>query len=250
MFDWYWVFLFYLLVLHLRLVTCTIYLHRGISHGVIEITPAGESLFKFFMWITRFYFDNYVKILRAQHCIHHAYSDSSKDIHSPYHLTVTQLLDFNHNDPKRPYYISPEDLEKYSKNIVIHETWLDNNLYKPYQNYGWLLWLPIIYLLFGPLATLIGFVLIKYIGEIHTLIANYVFHKWGYSENRPTTEDKSKNIFPLGILLAGEELHNNHHNNPKNAKFSQRWFEFDLGWVYILALAKLNLVGLKQHKVN
>jgi stearoyl-CoA desaturase (delta-9 desaturase) len=225
----------------------TIYLHRGLAHGSIEILPIGESIFKFLLWITRFYFENYIKILRAQHYIHHAYSDSVNDIHSPHHYNVRQLLDIHHNQPGRPYYVSNEDIEKHSKNIVIKETWLDINLYKPYQNYGWLIWIPIIFLLFGAIGAVIGFFLIKYISEVHTLFNNYFFHKWGYGQNDTITEDKSKNIFPIGILLAGEELHNNHHNNPKNVKFSQRWFEFDLGWVYILLLSKLKVVKIKSN---
>lgn len=251
MFEWYWVFLFYLFILHVRAAVITIYLHRGITHETIEISKPAEEIFKFLAWLNRLYFDDYKKIYRAQHRKHHDTADTENDPHSPHHLTIKQLLDIYHNEPGRPYYVSPDDIEKYSKNIIINDNWFDKNVYRPYQNQGSWLWYPVIFWLFGPVATLISIVVLRYVmTELYLIIANYGYHKIGYTtkggNKRPY--DQSKNIFPIGILFAGEELHSNHHNYPGSAKFSRTWFEFDLGWVYIKTLALFRLVTIKTKK--
>ncbi len=249
MFEWYWVFLFYFVILHVRSIVITIYIHRGITHSTLEISNIAESIFKFLAWVTKLYFDDYKRFYRAQHRKHHDHSDTPLDPHSPHHLSIHQLLDVYHNEPGRPYYVSPEDLIKYSSDVMHVESWADKKIFQPYQNYGYWIWYPIIFYLFGPVATLISIVILKYVlTEFYLIIANYGYHKFGYQVkggNR-RANDKSRNFLPIGILFSGEELHSNHHNYPGSAKFSRRWFEFDMGWVYIKILEKFNLVKIKS----
>ena len=249
MFDWYWVFVFYFVILHCRAAVLTIYLHRGIIHETLVITSKAEAIFKFFAWTNCLYFDNYKKFLKAQHSKHHDESDKPNDPHSPYYYTPKQLLDIYHNEPGRPYYVSPEDFAKYSSHMQINETWLDKNLYQPYQNKGYWLWYPIIFCLYGPIGLLISIVILRYLlTELYLLISNFGYHKIGYKTKGGNRRDKdqARNVFPIGILFAGEELHSNHHNFPGSAKFSRRWFEFDMGWFYIKILEKLKLVRVRH----
>ena len=248
MFEWYWVFLFYLFLLHIRAVVITVYLHRGVVHKTLEVSNTAEKIFTFLTWITGLYFDNYKKVYCAQHRKHHATSDTTDDPHSPYHYNVLQMIDIYHNEPGRPYYISNEDFAKYAGDVKQNITSIDRNLYIPYYNRGIWIWFPIIFWLYGPIATLISVVSLKYIlNEFYMLIANYGYHKFGYraKEGNKFKHDKSKNFLPIAILFAGEELHANHHNFPASPKFSRQWFEFDLGWLYIKILEKFKLVHLR-----
>ena len=225
----------------------TIYVHRGISHEAVTMSAPAEHFFKFLSWITRLYFKNYKQMYKAQHSKHHAYSDTELDPHSPHHYNLKQLLDIYHNEAGRPYYVSPQDIEQYAKHVVTDEDWIDKNVYLPYQSLGLWLWYPVIYVLYGPIALLISILILPYVvTELYLLISNYGYHKFGYTvKTLNKNENQSRNLFPWGILFAGEELHSNHHHNPGNPKFSRRWFEFDLGWVYIKILEKLRLVYIK-----
>jgi len=249
MFEWYWVFLFYLFIIHLRTMVITIYVHRCITHESILLSPTAEHFFKFLAWITRLYFKNYKQMYKAQHSKHHAHSDTELDPHSPQYYTIKQLLDIYHNEAGRPYYVSPADIEKYASHIVTEETWIDKNVYLPYQNQGLWIWYAIICILYGPIALLISLLLLPYlVTELYLLVSNYGYHKLGYTVKEGNKNgNTAKNLLPIGILFAGEELHSNHHYNPSSPKFSRRWFEFDLGWCYIKVLEKMRLVYIKKN---
>jgi stearoyl-CoA desaturase (Delta-9 desaturase) len=247
MLEWYWVFVFYLFILHVKAAAVTIYLHRHIAHNSIKLKNSTESCFKFILWITLLYFENYKSYYLAQHSKHHEYSDTPLDPHSPHHYTLKQLFDTHHNEHGRPYYVSSQDFEKYSKNCVSNLTWLEKKLYHRFQYQGYWIWYPIILFLFGPIALILSlFILDKVISQGYIIIANYCYHRYGYETKFGNkNQDQSKNLLPIGILFCGEELHSNHHSNPGSSKFSMRWFEFDLGWVYIKILEFFNLLEIK-----
>lgn len=248
MFEWYWVFPFLLLVLHLRTAVITIYLHRGVAHRLIDFTPAADQVFKFLLWVNKLYFANWRVMYAAQHRKHHACVDTADDPSSPHYYSFKQILDYNHNEPGRPYYLSPNDIKQYAARITTEQDWFDKNVYLKYQKWGILVYIFTMIGLFGILGALVGLPLLYFIlTDFYIIVGNWVYHKWGYTApGGQLGTDRSKNLFPLGILFAGEEFHANHHRYPGLVKFSLRWFEFDIGFVYIRLL---ELVGLLRRNV-
>jgi len=254
MFEWYWVFLFYLLIIHIRSIVITIYFHRSIAHGLLEMTRATDEFFKFLTWLVGMYSDNYKKEYRAGHLKHHIYSDTVNDPHSPHHFTLKQIVFAGGpKSPGGPYYLTGEEMEKYTKNIKVHLTWLDVNVYSPSQYKSLWIWHIINFILFGPIAGLISVVTLSFVlNEVLQFLNPYLMHKIGYrsNEGKCNIDDKSRNISPIGILLAGEELHSNHHRFMGSVKFSKKWYEFDIGWGYIKILRYLKLVTITKDKVT
>lgn len=188
---------------------------------------------------------------RAQHRKHHDTADTPEDPHSPYQLTFKQMFDIHHNEYGRPYYVSPDDIKKYANNLTTEVDWIDEKLYFPYQSKGYWIWFPIIFALFGPIALLVSIPILSFvITEGYIFFGIYCFHKFGYYvEGGNRNSDQSRNFLPWGIVFCGEELHSNHHRYPGNPKFSKRWFEFDIGWMYIRILMFFGLVKLKHPKL-
>jgi stearoyl-CoA desaturase (delta-9 desaturase) len=251
-FEWYWVFLFLILVFHIRISTFSIYLHRGLSHRLITFSTTLHYCFRFVLWAVNFTWPNWIEWYCAQHRKHHRFSDTPDDPHTPHHFTLWQLLDFTHNDPSKKYnYISGKELKYYSPDVKTPKDWIQKNLYDKYPNGGAILLSLISLSIYGIIGCLITFFVFKlHIFEyISATLGNYGGHKWGYDPDRPRIgEDKSKNVFPIGILYGGEELHGNHHVNPLSAKFSIKWWEFDIGWMYIKILQYFKLLELRYDK--
>jgi stearoyl-CoA desaturase (delta-9 desaturase) len=251
MFEWYWIFVFYLIAIHIKSVVMTIYLHRGISHGSVEISRPLDEVFKFLTWTFGMYSDNYKKEYRAGHLKHHIYSDTVNDPHSPHQFSFKQIVFPNPKTPTDPYFLSDEDVVKYSKNIKVHTTWFDVNVYRPYQKNGIWVWHFLNFILLGPIGGFISILTLKF--ALHNFLQflnPYLMHKVGYrsKEGKIAPNDKSRNISPIGILLGGEELHSNHHNFISDAKFSKKWYEFDIGWFYIKILTYLKLVTVTKDR--
>lgn len=254
MFEWYWIFLFYLIIIHVRSVVVTVYLHRTVAHGLLEMTRPADEFFKFLTWIVGMYSDGYKKEYRTGHIKHHIYSDTVNDPHSPYYFTLTQIAVVNRPKfPGGPYHITDEEREKYSASIKEHITWLDVNVYSPYQHNSLWIWHCMNFILFGPIGGIISILTLSVVlNEVLQFLNPYLMHKIGYQSNegKCNVDDKSRNIFPVGILLGGEELHNNHHRFMSSAKFSRKWYEFDIGWGYIKILSYFKLVVIKKDKVR
>jgi stearoyl-CoA desaturase (delta-9 desaturase) len=121
--------------------------------------------------------------------------------------------------------------------------WIERKLYQPHHKLGILLMLAINLALFGPWGLLVWGVQMVWIPFWAAGMINGLAHWWGYRNGE--TKDFSRNISPIGIVVGGEELHNNHHLDPASPKFSRKWFEFDIGWMYITVLCKLRLAKLK-----
>ena len=243
MIECFWLFTFCVFILHVQAITASIYIHRYIIHETIVISKNLEEIFKFVQWITGNYFKNYKIILCTLHRKHHATSDSLLDPHSPYYLTILQHYKFDHK-------LSAEDYEKYAQNVIPNESNFEKKIYIPYAKLGFLFWVPFLFLLFSPLVALFGVVLVYFsLTKVYPFFGNILFHKFGYYvKNGNRKEDKSRNFVPWGIIFCGEELHSNHHNNPGDPKYSRRWYEFDIGWLYIKVLMMLKLVNIKSKR--
>ena len=241
--------LFFLITYHFYWVAFRLIVH-GPSHHHWTLTPIMEYFCRFVLWMTMgLNFPNWLRKAIAQHRIHHRDSDTDKDLLSPHNFTLREFLEGVHKyEEGRPFYVSPSDVEKYGSDIKLYDDWLENNLFLKHRYLGLnILWI-IYVLLFGLPGLVIGAIHRFYSMEINIIVSIWFYHNIGYQSKGYNGEDKSKNVFPLGILLAGEELHHNHHRNSQRLNYAMRWFEFDLGYWYARAL---NAVGLiKIHGLN
>jgi stearoyl-CoA desaturase (Delta-9 desaturase) len=259
-----------LIDIHLFTVALSIYLHRGIAHNQFECSPGLSHVFRFILWLDKWNWKNYQQTYTAQHRKHHLYSDTKLDPHSPYHVGFFGIFDFNHTDPNRPYYVTPEEVQHYASDVKSPDDWMQRHVYDStmikltFLNWkeeflGWVdiqlsyfVTFFIFYLFFGftnaLLLTLFHYmILLRY---IIPFVMNYLFHKGPFSYAQSRGEDKSKILFPIGILFAGEELHTYHHNDPWNPNNARRWFEFDISYVYIKIFAFFKLIKLKDQHAN
>ena len=240
-------FIFFLICFHILWVAFELLVHRSIMHNHYIVNEKLEHAFRFFLWLTMgLAFDNWAQHLTAQHRKHHLFSDTKQDPFSPYNYNFFQIFDYKHNEPGRPFYISPDDVKKYASDVKVYDGWIETNLYQKYPKLGLtILW--IIYtLLFGIGGFVIGAIHRFLITEIIILIANYGTHKIGFRYVDLGPGDKAVNIFPIGILLAGEELHANHHKYPGKINYAIRWFEFDSGYWYAKLFIRLGLMKIKE----
>jgi stearoyl-CoA desaturase (delta-9 desaturase) len=245
MFAWYWSLLFLALFLHFRYSIFTIFLHRGKTHGCFEFTPKFEQFCKFILWLGAWRcYGNWIQEFVAIHRYHHKHSDSNTDLHSPYHLTLRELY-------QDRIFLSKLETKVYAWDVVTPKDWMQKNIYNQYKYFGIILLSMIFLLFFGPIgfAIALSYLYLQY-NFVETFIFDYANHKWGFSYVGNQGEDKSKILFPIGFLFGGEELHTNHHNNPRSPKFSQRWFEFDAGWMWTKIFMWLGLVKLQSTKLK
>ena len=229
------IILYLLLVTHITVACITIYLHRGLAHKALTFHPVLEHIIRFWLWLTA---AADPKQWVTVHRVHHRFSDSSGDPHSPHIFGIWTLLfkgwilHNNHNVAMKQYSTgTPDD-------------WIEHKFYSPYRRVGIIVMLCINLLLFGAWGIPIWFVQMAWIPFFAAGVINGVGHWWGYSNTK--NKDHSKNIFPIGILIGGEELHNNHHANAANPKFSQKWWEFDIAWLYIKIFERLGLIKIRQ----
>jgi stearoyl-CoA desaturase (delta-9 desaturase) len=223
-------------------------MHRGLVHNQLVFHPVVNHVFRFSLWLSFKMWPNWSKFYVAQHRIHHTFSDSSDDVHSPQYLTFTQMFDTKHNDRSRPYYITPEEVEKFAPDITHPTDWIQRNLYDRYPGAGLIVIYTMFLLLFELKIAIIGIFLYwlssKFLGII---VVNYLPHKIGFGYRKTRGTDHSKNLLPWGIFCCGEELHANHHWNLRSPNYRHFWFEIDLGWIYariliFFGLAKVKLV--------
>lgn len=242
MFDWYWYFLFYLVMFHLNAVTFSLYVHRTMGHGLFTISKPLEHVFRFILWTGGGLGPNWAETYASRHRKHHKTSDTPDDPHSPFYMSLRQMC--------QGWEVDWDDVKKYCSDVKTPNDWLQKNFYEKYRNYGPRFIFLVVLILFGP----IGFMLSVIVREstrrwMGVFWGNYATHKFGftYAGNR-SPSDKSKIMFPWGILIGGEELHANHHNYPRSPSFRQKWFEIDIGYVYAVILSKLKL--LKINNIN
>ena len=256
MVEWYWIFLFYIFVIHVKSTVFSLYVHRGYIHNSIEFTRVGDEVFKFLTWAVHEFLKSELKYIpRALHMKHHARADTLHDPHSPQYYSLIALITKSKNaptsNPAGPYYLTPDELNGYRNGSESVDTWIDINIYARFKTYSIIVWYPIIFFLYGPIGLILSFFIMPLLLNYGTIIGNYIFHTKGYvMRGGNKGSDKSKNINPIGIVLCGEELHSNHHSSPSRAKLSMRWFEFDIGWAYIRILSFFGLIRIKKHPNN
>ncbi|MEP6702311.1 MAG: fatty acid desaturase [Betaproteobacteria bacterium] len=223
---------------HITIASVTIYLHRHSAHRALDLHPMISHFFRFWLWLTT---GMVTKEWTAIHRKHHARVETEEDPHSPIMVGIKKVL-LEGAELYRAESKKPETMEKYGAGTP--DDWLERNLYSRFSWQGVALMLIINLILFGPLGLTIWAVQMLWIPFFAAGIINGVGHYWGYRNY--ACEDASSNIVPWGILIGGEELHNNHHAYGTSAKFSAKWYEFDIGWAYIRTLEMLKLAKVRR----
>jgi len=228
----WWVPLLWIVVLgHITNLCVTLYLHRSATHEGVKFAPPVEHFMRLWLWLTT---GMNTKEWVAVHRKHHAFSDREGDPHSPVNEGLAEIVFagvFFYREAAR----DRETLEKYGKGTP--DDWVERNIYSKHRFTGLLLMLGLDLVLFGLGIGLLVWIAMAIWIPIFGNVINGLGHAVGYRNF--DTKDHSHNIIPLGLWIVGEELHNNHHADPRSAKFKAKWYEFDIGWVYIRLLQAL-----------
>ncbi|WP_449288637.1 DesA family fatty acid desaturase [Massilia haematophila] len=227
-----------LVVTHITIAAVTIYLHRHQAHRALELHAIPSHFFRFWLWLTT---GQVTKEWAAIHRKHHAKCDTEEDPHSPQTRGIKKVL-LEGAELYRAESKNKETLEKYGHGTP--DDWIERNVYTRYSAAGVSALLVINFVLFGVIGVSIWAVQMMWIPITAAGIINGLGHWWGYRNY--DCNDAATNIFPWGILIGGEELHNNHHTYATSAKLSSKWYEFDLGWAYIRTLEMLGLAKVKK----
>ena len=227
-----------LMVTHITIVCVTLYLHRGQAHKSIVFHPILSHFMRFWLWLTT---GMKTKDWVAIHRKHHKDCDKIGDPHSPHVFGLFRVLFggafLYHASSKNTKMIQ-------SFGIGTPNDWIEKNLYSRYSFLGVILLLLINISLFGLIGLLIWLVQILWIPFWAAGVVNGIGHYWGYRNGN--SKDKSTNIFPVGVIIGGEELHNNHHLDPRSPKLSRKWFEFDIGWMWLTLFRFIKLAKLRN----
>jgi stearoyl-CoA desaturase (delta-9 desaturase) len=223
---------------HVTIASVTIFLHRCQAHRGLELHPAVSHFFRFWLWLTT---GMVTKEWVAIHRKHHARVETAEDPHSPQARGIGTVL-LQGTELYRAEAKNLETLEKYGTGTP--DDWIERHLYTPYSWQGCGLMLALNVVLCGPIGFTIWAVQMAWIPVTAAGIINGIGHYWGYRNF--STDDASANIIPWGIVIGGEELHNNHHAYGTSAKLSSRWFELDLGWAYIRVLEVFGLATVRK----
>jgi len=227
-----------LILTHITIASVTIFLHRHQAHRALDLHPAISHFFRFWLWLTT---GMETKAWAAIHRKHHAKCETEDDPHSPQIMGLSTVLK-NGAELYRREGKNVETLERYGHGTP--NDWLERNIYTPHSAKGLAIALLLDLLLFGVPGLTIWAIQMMWIPFFAAGIINGVGHYFGYRNFE--CPDAATNIVPWGILIGGEELHNNHHTYPTSAKFSVKWWEFDLGWLYIKTLSAFGLVKVKR----
>jgi stearoyl-CoA desaturase (Delta-9 desaturase) len=236
--PWWGYVLATLVLTHITIASVTIFLHRHQAHHALELRPVASHFFRFWLWLTT---GTVTREWVSIHRKHHAKCETTDDPHSPQILGIKKVL-LEGAELYRKEAGNHETLEKYGRDTP--DDWLERNLYASHSMLGIMLMLVIDVLLFGPIGLTIWAVQMAWIPVTAAGIINGAGHYWGYRNFQPA--DASTNIVPWGILIGGEELHNNHHAYIGSAKLSSKWYEFDIGWLYIRSMTVLGLAKIKR----
>jgi stearoyl-CoA desaturase (delta-9 desaturase) len=226
-----------LLATHITIICVTLYLHRSQAHKAITFHPIVSNFMRFWLWLTT---GMITKQWVAIHRKHHSATDKEGDPHSPMIYGIWNILFRG----VYYYYLAGKN----AKMIVnfgkgTPDDWIERKVYTPYNYLGVVLMLLIDVLLFGVIGVIVWVVQMIWIPFWAAGVINGVGHYLGYRNG--DSKDDSKNIIPWGIIIGGEELHNNHHLDPASAKLSRTKLEFDIGYMYLRVLEFLKLAVVK-----
>jgi stearoyl-CoA desaturase (delta-9 desaturase) len=235
--PWWGYFAYTLILTHITIAGVTIYLHRHSAHRALDLHPIPAHFFRFWLWLTT---GMLTKHWTAIHRKHHAKCETVDDPHSPQIFGIRKVL-LQGAELYRKEGRNQETLDRYGYGTP--DDWLERNIYC-HDRWGIAIMLVTNVILVGPIGITIFAVQMLWIPFLAAGVINGIGHYWGYRNFQPA--DASTNIIPWGILVGGEELHNNHHAYATSAKLSNRWYEFDIGWLYIRILETLGLAHVKK----
>ena len=236
--QWWQMVLFTLAMTHVTMVSVTVFLHRHQAHRALDLHPIASHFFRFWLWLTT---GQVTKEWASIHRKHHAKCEQAEDPHSPHVYGIKKVL-LQGYELYRVEAGNKETLARYGHGTP--NDWLERHLYTPHSGLGIGLMLVIDLALFGAAGLAVWAVQMMWTPVMAAGIINGAAHYWGYRNFE--TLDASTNISPWGILIAGEELHNNHHTYPTSAKLSVKPYEFDVGWFYIRVLQSVHLAHAKK----
>jgi stearoyl-CoA desaturase (Delta-9 desaturase) len=236
--PWWGYVVYTLLLTHITIAAVTIYLHRHQAHRALDLHPLPSHFFRFWLWLTT---GMVTKEWAAIHRKHHAKCETPEDPHSPQILGIRKVL-FQGAELYRDEAEKRETLERYGHGTP--DDWLERHVYARHNVLGIVLMLVIDVVLFGFIGLTLWAVQMMWIPFFAAGVINGIGHYWGYRNFQPG--DASRNIVPWGILIGGEELHNNHHAYASSARLSNRWYEFDIGWMYIRVLEAVGLARVRK----
>jgi len=227
-----------LVLTHITIVAVTIFLHRQQSHHALDLHFTISHFFRFWLWLST---GTVTREWVAVHRKHHARCETPDDPHSPQVRGIAKVL-FEGYELYRQEAGNSETLETYGRGTP--DDWIERKLYAKHPHIGLAIMLAIDIILLGPLGLTVWAVQMLWIPFFAAGVINGAGHYWGYRSF--VLNDASRNIVPWGILVGGEELHNNHHANAASARLSNLWWELDIGWLYIRALAAFRLATVRK----
>ncbi len=237
-YAWWQALLFALVTSHLTIASVTIFLHRHQAHRALDLHALPSHLFRLWLWLGT---GQVTKEWVSVHRKHHAKCETEEDPHSPQTRGIKKVF-WQGAELYREETAKPETMEKYGHNTP--DDWLERNLYARFSWQGVGLLMIVDLALFGFAGLAVWAVQMAWIPVTAAGVINGIGHYWGYRNFE--APDASTNIVPWGVLIGGEELHNNHHTYPTSARFSVKPYEFDIGWMYISAMQSLGLATVKK----
>ena len=237
--SWWGYVVVTLALTHVTIAAVTIFLHRHQAHRALELGSIPSHFFRLWLWLTT---GMVTREWAAIHRKHHAKCETAADPHSPQVLGLNRVLWTGvllYVKESR----DADTVERYGHGTP--NDWVERKLYTPLHKLGIVFMLGIDIALFGVWpGVLIWGVQMVWIPFWAAGVVNGIGHYFGYRNF--ACADASTNFFPLGILIGGEELHNNHHAFATSAKLSNKWYEFDIGWLYIRLLEMVGLARVKK----
>ena len=235
---WWQIVLFTLALTHVTIAAVTIFLHRAQAHRALDLGPIPSHFFRLWLWLTT---GMVTKEWVAIHRKHHAKCETEDDPHSPQTRGIKTVL-LQGSELYRSEAKNQETLAKYGHHTP--DDWLERNLYSRFSWQGVGLMLLVDLYVFGAIGAAVWAVQMLWIPITAAGIINGLGHWWGYRNFE--SPDASTNVSPWGIVIGGEELHNNHHTYPTSAKLSVKPYEFDIGWMYIPILETLGWAKVRK----
>ena len=235
---WWQVLLVALVLTHITIVSVTLYLHRCQAHRALELHPLVSHFFRFWLWLTT---GMVTKEWAAIHRKHHAKCEQEGDPHSPQIFGIKKVF-WEGAELYRAEANNADTVQRFGHGTP--NDWVEHNVYTRHSRWGIVIMLALDVALFGGLGLAVWAMQMAWIPIWAAGVVNGIGHYWGYRNFEAA--DASTNLVPWGIIIGGEELHNNHHTYPTSAKFSVKPYEFDIGWLYISVLAKLGLARAKK----
>lgn len=238
------IIIYTLVLAHISMMCSTVYIHRGVTHKSLIFHPILEHVLRFLTFVLD---GADVQGWCTSHRIHHRYTDIHGDPHSPHvqgyrEVCLSNFIQSLYLRYKNTW--EPEWTRTYGSGNP--EDWIELHIYRPYHQYGVLILLVINLFLWGWLGFISWLVIIAWPPLFNNTFANGIGHSWGYRNY--DCKDRTTNFLPIGLFMCGEELHNNHHGDPANAKLSRRWWEFDPGWAWIKLFEFLGLLTIVDRK--